>query len=282
MKIAKRLFVLLMTLLLCAGYASAEAYVTVSELRRQAANNWDKGEVIIPAVDKVPVLTLQAGSQSQDNPLMLTVGTFDESQSGKFVKSVRYGKTPSHVALTNGLTLEKAQTILNDELNRLAGKGIDDYGLIWTEIAEWQNMETWLLYYGQKFFGLTSFGPNTSLTIDIRTEDYHHLILPYYEEKEIIYEDVPLAAWPVIKDAVETYLGSHKSASSETLELGYMVWKNDSEEWLVPVWHLGLTTPDGFQEVNFSAQTGEEVEWIGDKYLFPELFGWETAQKKTN
>lgn len=279
MKIAKRLFVLLMTLLLCAGYASAEAYVTVSELRRQAANGWDKGEVIIPTVDKVPVLTLQAGSQSQDNPLMLTVGTFDESQSGKFVKSVRYGKTPSHIALTNGLTLEKAKTILNDELNRLVGKAIDDYGLIWTEIAEWKNMETWLLYYGQKFFGLTSFGHNTSLTIDIRTQDYHHLIIPHYEAKEIIYEDVPLAAWPVIKEAVEKYLSSHKSGTPESLELGYLVQENGSEELLVPVWHLGLTGPDGFKEVNFSAQTGAEIEWIGDKYLFPELFGWETAQK---
>lgn len=279
MKIAKRLFVLLLALLLCAGYAGAEAYVTVSELRRQAADGWDKCEVVIPAVDKVPVLTLQADSQSQDNPLMLTVGTFDESKSGKFVKSVRYGKTPSHAALTNGLTLENAQAILNDELKRLVGKGIDDYGLIWTEIAEWKNMETWLLYYGQRFFGLTSFGHNTSLTIDVRTQDYHHLIIPHYEAKEIVYEDVPLAAWPVIEEAVEKYLSSHKSGTPESLELGYLVRENDSEEMLVPVWHLGLTTPDGFKDVNFSAQTGEEVQWTGKEYIFPEVFSWEAAQK---
>lgn len=278
MKRAKGLFVLLLTLLLCAGYASAEKYVTVSELRQQAAKGWDKGEVIIPALDKVPVLTLQADSQSQDNPLVLTVGTFDEAQSGKFVRSVRYGKTPSHTALANGLSLEQAQTILNDELNRLVGKGIDDYGLIWTEIAEWKNMETWLLYYGQKFFGLTSFGSCTSLTIDVRSQDYHHLILPHYEAKEIVWEDVPLAAWPVIEEAVETYLSSHKHATPEALELGYWVRENASEGLLVPVWHLGLTTPDGFQEVCFSAQTGEEVQWSGKEYLLPEPFGWETAQ----
>lgn len=278
MKIAKRLFVLLLTLMLCAGYANAEAYVTVFELRQQAANGWAKGEVIIPAVDKVPIFTLQVDSQEQDNPLVLTVSSFDESQSGRFVNSVRYGKTPSHTALVNGLTMEEAQTILNDELTRLVGKSIADYDLIWTEIAEWKNMETWLLYYGQKFFGLTSFAHSTSLTMDVRTQDYHHLIIPHYEAKEIVYEDVPLVAWSVIENAVEKYLSSHKRGTPETLELGYLMQENGEESLLVPVWHLGLVSSGGFEEVYFSAQTGEEVPWRGNKYILPEPFRWQDVK----
>ena len=278
MKSVKKLLAVLLMLVLCIGAACAENDVTISELRQQVENGWDKGEVILPAVDKVPVLILQADTQAQENPLVLTLGTFDESQSGKFVNSVRYGKTPSHTALANGLTLEEAQTILHDELTRLIGKSIDDYGLIWTEIAEWKNMETWLLYYGQKFFGLTSFAHNTSLTMDVRTQDYHHLIIPHYEAKEIVYEDVPLAAWPVIEEAVEKDLRSHKRGTPETLELGYLMQENGEEDFLVPVWHLGLISPGSFEEVYFSAQTGEEVQWRGNKYILPEPFGWERVR----
>ena len=103
--------------------------------------------------------------------------------------------------------LEAAQKVLNNELNRLLGKSIEDYGLIWTEIAKWSNMESWLLYYGQKINGATCF--NAGLTMDIRTRNYHHLIIPHYEVKETVYNDVPLAAWPVIEEAVEKCLSSH-------------------------------------------------------------------------
>lgn len=200
----KKVLCMMLMLMLCAGCAEAESYVSVADLRRQVeTSGWDKGDVVIPAVDKVPVLTLQADAQAQDNPLVLTAGAFDEAKSGKFVNAVRYGKTPSHTALVNGLTLEEAQAILNDELNQLVGKSIDDYGLIWTEIAEWKNMETWLLYYGQKFYGLTVFAHSSALTIDVRTQDYHHLIIPHHEVKEVIYEDIPLLAWTGIQEAVE-------------------------------------------------------------------------------
>lgn len=275
----KKVLCMLLIMMLCAGCACAEGYVSVADLRQQVeVTGWDKCEVILPAVDAVPVFTLQADALAQDNPLVLTVGTFDEAQSGKFVNSVRYGKSPSHTALVNGLALEEAQVILNDELIRLVGKSMDDYGLIWTEIAEWKNMETWLLYYGQKFFGLTSFAHSTSLTMDVRTQDYHHLIIPHYEAKEIVYEDVPLAAWSVIEEAVEKYLSSHKRGTPETLELGYLMQENGEDSLLVPVWHLGLTMPGGFEEVYFSAQTGEEVPWRGNKYILPEPFGWDTAK----
>ena len=154
----KKVLCMLLVMMLCAGCACAEGYVSVADLRQQVEEmRWDKCEVILPAVDAVPVFTVQADALAQDNPLVLTGGPFDEAQSGTFVNSVRYGNTPSHTALVNGLTLKEAQFILNDELTQLVGKSIDDYGLIWTEIAEWKNMETWLLYYGQKFFGLTSF-----------------------------------------------------------------------------------------------------------------------------
>ena len=58
--------------------------------------------------------------------------------------------------------------------------------------------------------------------------------------------------------------------------------ENGSEGLLVPVWHLGRIISDGFEEVCFSAQTGEEVQWTGNKYILPELFGWEKAKKQTN
>ena len=272
----KKVLCMLLVMLLCAGCACAEGYVSVADLRQQVEEtDWEKGEVILPDVDKVPVVTLQADALAQDNPLVLTVGSFDESESGKFVNSVRYGKMPSHTALVNGLTLEEAQIILNDELTRLIGKSVNDYGLIWTEIAEWKNMETWLLYYGQKFFGLTSFAHSTSLTMDVRTQDYHHLIIPHYDAKEIVYEDVPLAAWPVIEEAVEKYLSSHKRGTPETLELGYLMQENGEDGLIIPVWHLGLISSNGFEEVYFSAQTGEEVPWRGNQYILPEPFGWE-------
>ena len=137
----KKVLCMLLVMMLCAGCACAEGYVSVADLRQQVEETgWDKGEIIIPAVDKFPVVTLQADSQAQDNPLVVTVGTFDESQSGRVVVSTRYGRTPPYTTLHNGFVLEAAQKVLNDELNRLLGKDIEDYGLIWTEIA---NGATW-------------------------------------------------------------------------------------------------------------------------------------------
>ena len=273
----KKVLCMLLVMMLCAGCACAEGYVSVADLRQQVEEmRWDKCEVILPAVDAVPVFTVQADALAQDNPLVVTVGTFDESQSGRFVVSTRYGRTPPYTTLHNGFVLEAAQKVLNDELNRLLGKDIEDYGLIWTEIAKWGNMESWLLYYGQRINGATCF--NAGLTMDIRTRNYHHLIIPHYEVKETVYDDVPLAAWPVIEESVEKYLSSHKRGTPETLELGYLMQENGEENLLVPVWHLGLTMPGGFEEVYFNAQTGEEVQWRGNKYLLPEPFGWDTAK----
>ena len=273
----KKVLCMLLVMMLCAGCACAEDYVSVADLRQQVEEiGWDKGEVIVSAVDAVPVFTVQADAQMQDNPLVVTVGTFDESQSGKFVVSTRYGRTPPYTTLHNGFVLEAAQKVLNNELNRLLGKSIEDYGLIWTEIAKWSNMESWLLYYGQKINGATCF--NAGLTMDIRTRNYHHLIIPHYEVKETVYDDVPLAAWPVMKESVEKYLNSHKRGEPETLELGYLMQENGEEDLLIPVWHLGLTMPGGFEEVYFSAQTGEEVPWRGNKYILPETFGWDEVK----
>lgn len=255
------------------GWAHAEDYVTITELRKQAESGWETCEVLLPAVDQIPVAMVQADALGQENPLVMTVGTFDETVSGRFITSIRYGRKPSHTALKNGLALEEAQSILNDELHRLVAKSMDDYGLIWTEIAEWANMETWLLYYGQKFFDLTCY--NTSLTMDVRTQEYHHLIIPHYEAAEILHDDVPLAPWAVIAESIEKYLSTHKRGTPETLELGYLMQENGSAGLLIPVWHLGLIVPNGFEEVYFSAQTGEEVPWRGNRYHLAEPFSWD-------
>ena len=272
MKNAMRWIALVLLMTLFVGGACAEDYVTIAELREQAEQGWTKGMVLIPSAEKLPVATVQTDSSAQETPLDLTVGAFDESASGRFVNSVRHGKTPSHTTLKNSLTLEEAQAILNDELNRLVNKSIDDYGLIWTEIAEWKHMETWLLYYGQRFFNFTCF--NASLTMDVRTQQYHHVIVPHYEVKDIVYDDVPLAAWSVIMESVEKYLSTHKRGTPETLELGYLMQENGSEYLLTPVWHLGLTVSNGFEEVYFSVQTGEEIPWSGSAYRLPSPFGW--------
>ena len=106
----KKVLCMLLVMMLCAGCACAEEYVSVAELRQQVEETgWDKGEVILPAADKFPVVTLQADAQAQDNPLVVTVGTFDESQSGRFAASTRYGRTPPYTTLHNGFVLEAAQ-----------------------------------------------------------------------------------------------------------------------------------------------------------------------------
>lgn len=42
MKIVKRLLLLLFALILCTGYANAEEYVTLAQLRKQAAEGWNE------------------------------------------------------------------------------------------------------------------------------------------------------------------------------------------------------------------------------------------------
>lgn len=261
-----------MALLLCRGTASAETYVSITQLQKQAADGWDRGQVVIPAVERVPVLTIQSRE-----PLRLTVGDFNDVQSGAFIRSARFGKTPSHTVLENGLTLAQAQSTLNEELNRLTGTGLENYGLIWTEITRWKCMETWLLYYGQKFFGLTAFDSSAALTMDIRTPEYHFLVLSRAEPGEILLEDVPLLPWPAIRQGVEACLEIHQDCTVDSLELGYLL-DAGPEGLLVPVWQLGLMTPGGWKKIFFSAQTGEEVHWRGNRYVLPEPFGWDAIQ----
>ena len=169
------------------------------------------------------------------------------------------------------MTLEAAQTILNSELNRLIDKRIEDYGLIWTEIAEWAEMETWLLYYGQRFSDLTCF--NAALTMDIRNETYHHMIIPYWEIEQVIYEDVPLASWSVLMNSVGAFLSSRKDAKAEILELGYLMEEKNQDHLLIPVWRLSYVSSSGYNECYFSAQTGEQLLWEAE-YILPEPFGW--------
>ena len=55
----KKVLCMLLVMMLCAGCACAEGYVSVADLRQQVEETgWDKGEVILPAVDKFPVVTL--------------------------------------------------------------------------------------------------------------------------------------------------------------------------------------------------------------------------------
>ena len=57
----KKVLCMLLVMMLCAGCACAEGYVSVADLRQQVEETgWDKGEIIIPAVDKFPVVTVQA------------------------------------------------------------------------------------------------------------------------------------------------------------------------------------------------------------------------------
>ena len=274
MKHFKRGMALFFVLVIGMGCAHAQAYVSVADLRQQAMASPIEAEVLIPSVNQVPVLAVGPDESAKEQPLVITVGSFDESASGRFQESTRYGKTPSHTALTNGLSLEAAQALLDEELKRLLDKTIDDYGLIWTEIAEWKNMETWLLYYGQRFEGLTCF--SAGLTMDARNEAYRHMIIPHFEEKKRLYDDVPLAAWPVIKESVDAFLSEHKAVKPDTLELGYWMRESGQESVLVPVWRLDYTSPSGYAECYFSAQTGEAIVWENE-YLLPEPFGWDAA-----
>lgn len=272
MKFLRRTLPLVLALAMGLGCASAEEYVSVAQLRQQAQQGWSGGEVSIPEIDKFPVLTVVSDEVVPDNPYVLTVGAFDETVSGTFQNSVRHGKAPSRTELKNGLSLTAAQSILNDELNRLLGRSLDDYALIWTEIAEWKNMETWLLCYGQKFNGLTCF--DAALTMDVRTDAYHHLIIPHWRADRTIHEDVPLAAWPAVMDSVDAFLRTKQGVEVEMIELGYLMREADKEQMIVPVWRLSWTSSGGYDECYFSAQTGEKLVWEAG-YVIPEPFGWE-------
>lgn len=274
MKHFKRGLALFLILVVAMGCAHAQTYVSIADLRRQTQAEPTDWEVLIPITNQVPVLAVGPDDSAEKQPLVITVGSFDESASGRFQESTRYGRTPSHTALTNGLSLEAAQALLDDELKRLLNKTIDDYGLIWTEIAEWKNMETWLLYYGQRFESMTCF--NIGLTMDARNEAYRHMIIPHFEEKKRIYDDVPLAAWPVVMESVHDFLSQHKAAKPDTLELGYLLRESGQDSVLVPVWRLDYMAPNGYGESYFSAQTGEAIVWESE-YLLPEPFGWEAA-----
>ena len=55
----KKVLCMLLIMMLCAGCACAEGYVSVADLRQQVEETgWDKCEVILPAVDAVPVFTV--------------------------------------------------------------------------------------------------------------------------------------------------------------------------------------------------------------------------------
>lgn len=270
----KRILCMIAAALLLVTAACAEEYVSVVELRQQAEEAMNEGWVLIPEVEKVPVLTVRTDGQVKENSLCVKVGEFDENHSGRFLRCVRYGKTPSHTALNNGLTLEAAQTILDEELGRLVNKSIEDYGLIWTEIAEWKNMETWLLYYGQRFAGLTCF--SAGMTMDARTPDYHYLIIPNYEQKEMLCEDVPLASWTKVKASVDACLSENQPEKVDALELGYWIQENGDEGILIPVWRLAFTASKGYKECYFRAQTGEplDLDHVGTDFL-----SWENISK---
>lgn len=268
MKKLGRTLALVLVLTFFISYASAEGYVNVTELRVQANMGWEKGEVIIPPVDKMSVLSIVPDEIELDNPYAVTIGSFDESASGKFQNSTRYGRKPPYTELTAGLAFSRAQSLLDDELKKLIGKTIDDYSLIWTEIAKWKNMETWLLYYGQKFNGITCF--NTGLTMDARTESYRHIIIPHWKINQTIYDDIPLLPWTEVQKNIDAFLQEKHTAESKVLELGYLMQETAAR--LVPVWHLSYVTAGGYEEAYFSAQTGERLIFGMEDYQIPEPF----------
>lgn len=270
MKKTGKVLALVLIMALFVSCASAENYVNVVELRQQVDQGWEKGDVVIPPVEQMPVMSVVPDDTELANPYVVTIGTFDENASGKFQTSTRYGRKPPYTGLTAGLTLSEAQSLLDNELNNLFGNTLDDYSLIWTEIAKWKNMETWLLYYGQKFEGITCF--NAGLTMDARTETYRHMIIPHWKTKQAIYNDVPLADWQEVQKHVDAFLQGKSAAESIVLELGYLM--QEAEARLVPVWHLSYVTSGGYTEAYFSAQTGEHLIYWMNEYQVPEPFGW--------
>ncbi len=254
---------MILLLTLCSSMALAQP-VTVQELRQQLPQDWNAGEILLPELEKVPVAVVDP-----PEAIRFSAGTFDESASGSFVRSSRYGSTPPRTALKNGLTLQQVQQIMNDELQARLGLSAAEYGPIWTEIAEWKQMETWLLYYGQRFFGLTCF--DAGLTIDARTESYRYMIVPHWRVREVTEEDVPLAAWETVRENVEQKL-AEQALENVVLELGYLL---SEQQALAPVWMLSGVAPSGYTSWYFSAQTGKKIVWLGKAYAVPEPFGWQ-------
>lgn len=274
---------ILLALTLCMGSAGAEAYVSILELRVEAEQSGEP--MLIPDIDRVPILTVSAVEQkwnetagaeikSEETGIRVSVGTFDESVSGGFLESVRQGRRPSHTELTNGLTLEQAQSLLDKELHALAGQSLNDYGLIWTEIASWENMETWLFNYGKKYQGLTLF--SDQLTFDARGEQSYLILIPNAMEERIVYEDVPLADLAVLEASVEAFEKSHSIKEIQGIELGYLPYAQGNETLLMPVWRMDFVTGRGYDCRYFSAQTGEPLAFNSKTGLYdlPEALTW--------
>lgn len=274
---------ILLALTLCMGSAGAEAYVSILELRVEAEQSGEP--MLIPDIDRVPILTVSAVEQkwnetagteikSEETGIRVSVGTFDESASGGFLESVRQGKRPSHTELKNGLTLEQAQSLLDKELHALAGQSLNDYGLIWTEIASWENMETWLFNYGKKYQGLTLF--SDQLTFDARGEQSYLILIPNAMEERIVYEDVPLADLAALEASVEAFEKSHSIKEIQGIELGYLPYTQGNETLLMPVWRMDFVTGRGYDCRYFSAQTGEPLAFNSKTGLYdlPEALTW--------
>ena len=260
--------VLTLLLVLTIGFcgASAESYVSVVELREQTQAGWNGDMLVVPDVDHLPVISVE-----KEKPVTIVSGTFDENESGSFCQSVRYGSTPPRTELKNGLKLSDAEMLLENELNNRFGKSLSEYDLLWTEIAEWKNMETWLLYYGQKFHNVTCF--NIGITMDARTETYRHIVAEGCQKADVVYTDVPLAEWSKIQQIVDKFLQKRSSAENKVLELGYLL--QEDKGLLIPVWHLSYITSTGYKEAYFNAQNGETVTYWKGNYQFPELVVWD-------
>lgn len=289
MKRGKCGLALLLAATLCIGSACAQTYVPISELRAQAQEEQELGEILIPEVEETPVLAIQRIQQAwnedtgatvrvEDNGLRATVGTFDESVSGRFLEAVRQGKHPSHTELNNGLTLEEAQRLLDAELQALVNQTLSDYGLIWTEIATWENQETWLFNYGRKYHGLTLF--SDGLTFDARGENSYLLIVPSAAEERVVYEDVPLAGLREIKASVEGFLNQHKIKEIQGIELGYLPCEAQGETLLAPVWRLDFIAGEGYESRYFSAQTGALLDFDSTSGLYdlPDILTWDAVR----
>lgn len=272
---------ILLAVTLCVGSAGAEAYVSVLELREQAEQSEET--ILIPDIDRVPILTVSTAEQTwneiagaeirpEGTVLRVSVGTFDVS--GKFLESVRQGKHPSHTELKNGLTLEQAQSLLDKALNALVGQSLNDYGLIWTEIASWESMETWLFNYGKKYQGLTLF--SDQLTFDARDEERYFIIIPNTMEERVVYEDVPLAGLETLRASIMAFEEEQPIQELQDIELGYLPYMQGNEMLLVPVWRMDFIAKRGYDSCYFSAQTGEPLIFNSKTGLYdvPEALTW--------
>lgn len=61
------------------------------------AQDWNAGEILLPLLEKVPATVVETPES-----MRFSAGTFDESASGSFVRSIRYDGTPPRTVLKNG------------------------------------------------------------------------------------------------------------------------------------------------------------------------------------